>query len=127
MSRRRKADIEFLLRSWYGKDRGIAENIAWLPKAQRLDTALGGIEKRLLRSRAREVPAVARVWHEIVGAKLAKYTRPVALEGAVLTVEYDRALFLRELLQQKKRYLSYLQQTFGETFCSELRFTATGG
>jgi rubrerythrin len=61
-------------------------------------------------------------WDEIVGEKLAKYTKPLSYKEGVLTIGVVSALFMRELTAMKSEILKRVQEKVGESPVHDLRF-----
>ena len=61
-------------------------------------------------------------WDEIVGEKLAKYTKPLSYKEGVLTIGVVSSLFMRELNAMKPQILKRVQEKVGESPVHDLRF-----
>lgn len=124
---RQQDKMEWMLRSWYGREAGRCEVTAWLPKPRPIADAIRKIGERFVDARLGDVQAAGAMWSDIAGAKLAKYSRPVSFRGTLLVVEYDRAVILRELMISKARMVDKLHQAFGNGFCTGVWYAPVGG
>lgn len=124
---RQTDSLEHMLKRWYGRDAGEREVLSWLPKPRPIGDAVREIADRLALVRTDDLMAAVEVWGRIAGMGLAKYSRPVSFQESAMIVEYDRAAVLRELLLAKKKMIQKLQESFGESFCTDLWFRPTGG
>jgi len=61
-------------------------------------------------------------WEEIVGEKLAKYTKPLSYKEGVLTIGVVSSMFMRELNAMKPQILKRVQEKVGESPVHDLRF-----
>lgn len=62
-------------------------------------------------------------WSELVGAVIAKHSRPVALDKGYLTVNVDSSPWLNELQRYSKgMILDKLKQKLGKKIINDIRF-----
>ncbi len=125
---RRNDSIDWLRRDWYGMDRGRSEiaarQAAPVPIADALDQAVRSILPKSMVMLGK----VRSEWPEIAGAENARHTEPSFLKDGILFVEISHPAYRMALdtPRVRKLLLEKLQERFGESFCSGLRFVPAG-
>jgi predicted nucleic acid-binding Zn ribbon protein len=93
-----------------GRDpRGVGDVLADL-------TRQAGWEPQLARA------DLSRTWEVVAGAETAQHTRPVALDGGMLTVQADSTAWAKQLQLMRAHVLSEIIRRFPEAGVESIRF-----
>ena len=96
-----------------------------MPRKGRL-TAIAADLHEIVRKtapRSRGVPAeVFPAWDAVVGAAVARITRPDALQKGVLTVVAKNSVWIQELIMLREQILAGLEDRLGEPLIRDVRF-----
>ena len=73
--------------------------------------------------RAKGVPAeIYPAWDAVVGAAVARITRPDALHNGVLTVVAKNSVWIQELIMLREQIMAGLEERLGERLVRDVRF-----
>lgn len=125
---RRNDSIDWLRRDWYGMERGRSEIAARQPAPVPIAEALDQVVRSILPKSMVILGKVCSAWPEIAGAENARRTEPLFLKDGILFVEISHPAYRMALdtPRVRKLLLERLQERFGASFCSGLRFVPAG-
>lgn len=89
-------------------------------------THIGGILPGLLQryrpDAGQGMLRVWRVWDRLVGEEIARNARPAAFKGSLLLVYVTSSTWLHHLQYSKKEIVNRLNEDFGKTLVSDIKF-----
>jgi len=117
-----------MLKAWYGRERGCAEMLNFLPKPESSSELAGRMAKRLFPPGQMDFAELSEKWAEIAGPDIAKRTAVSHLDAGVLYVEVShpawRAQFSSPSL--KKLLVSKIEAHFARKLCRDISFIPSG-
>ena len=91
-------------------------------KASPLKDILKNVVDNLAAQKGVTEEEIGNIWREAVGEKAAGHSRPISLNGAIITVNVDGSSWLYQLTTEKKEITQKLKECLGDKKIKEIRF-----
>ncbi len=126
---RRDYNLEWMLRDWYGSDRGRSEIAGKLPEPRPIADLLDHAVQRCLSAERLKILRIRDAWPDLAGESNAKRSTPVSLREKILYVEISHPAYRMAMdnLKIKNFILERLNGLFNETICEKILFIPAGG
>ena len=120
--------MDWLRRDWYGMERARYEIAARQPRPVPIGEALDRALPSILPKTMLLLGKIRSAWPEIAGPENARRTEPAFLKDGILFVEISHPAYRMALdtPRVKQLLLRKLQERFGKTACSDLKFVPGG-
>lgn len=120
--RRKGSDkIGVILKEWYGEENGERELISYLPKPIPIKDVVQNLINNVFNPSDYKLTELKKDWESIVGAHVAKISRPTSIKNKILTIEVESSSWLMELKNFHFKLMENKIKTFcGENFCSKI-------
>ena len=80
------------------------------------------ILKRLRPEAEEGMLRIWRVWDRVVGEEVARNARPAAFKGSILLVQVTSSVWIQHLQFQRKELICRLNDDFGKTIVTDIKF-----
>ncbi len=121
--------MESLLEEWYGRERGKAEMVRYIPEPVPISETLGHVVAQVLPPWEWKLAQVKESWESVAGKETARRCRIARLNEGVLYVEVFHPAYRIALdtPRIKNELLEKVQAVIGKNECREIKFIAGGG
>ena len=115
--RRRKKfkKMEFILKDWYGYEKGTVELSHYLPETEKIQDVIDDILAKNIGPKEQIFMDLKKNWANLMGKQIEKISTPVSFKNNFLTIEVENSAWLMEL----KNFHGKLIEKKIKEFCGE--------